>query len=67
MNIEDIEFEMSINEVKPEDIQSILEVCKVSGYGLETLDDELQKRGYAKLFTVDLDEVDEEAEWDDFE
>jgi len=67
MTIADIEFEMNINDVEPKDIEAIMEVCKISGFGLETLDEELQKRGYAKIFTVDLNDLDEDAEWDEFE
>lgn len=67
MTIADIEFEMNINDVDPKDIAAILEVCKISGFGVETLDDELQKRGYAKIFTVELNDLDEDAQWDDLE
>lgn len=69
MTIEDIRFEMSINDVKPSDIEEIIEKCRHSGFSSEELDQELQKRGYAKIFTVDydaLDTYDEEA-WSDEE
>ena len=63
MTISDIELEMKLNGVGEADIASIFAVCKTKGYGLSTLDDELEKRGYDKIFTVNYD--DEEEEWDD--
>jgi len=66
MTISDIELEMKVNDVGDEDIAAILKVCKTKGYGLATLDEELEKRGYDKIFTVNYDDGDWEDEDDDF-
>ena len=62
MTIADIEFEMNINDVADKDISEIIEICKQSGFSRESLDEELQKRGYPKIFTVDYDDMDDENE-----
>ena len=70
MTISDIELEMKFNGVGEADIASILTACKAKGYGPETLDKELVKRGYDKIFTVDYDDEadmwEEDDEEDDF-
>lgn len=68
MTIDDIRFEMSINDVSEEDIEEIIKECKHSGFTPEHIDEELQKRGYHKIFTVDYDDMDNSSsdEWDDF-
>jgi len=63
MTVSDIEMEMRFNGVEDADVASILTVCKTKGYALETLDNELAKRGYPRIFTYDYD--DEEEEWED--
>ena len=67
MTIDEIRFEMSLNEVKPSDIEEIIEECKHSGFSPEDLDEALQQRGYPKIFTIDYDEFDtyDEDAWDD--
>ncbi|MFC2073279.1 hypothetical protein ACFLRS_00320 [Campylobacterota bacterium] len=65
MTIADIEFEMNINNVTEKDISEIIEICKKSGFILESIDDELQKRGYTKIFTVDYDDVNDDDVYDD--
>ncbi|MDM5271714.1 hypothetical protein PGH07_05965 [Sulfurovum sp. zt1-1] len=67
MTIDEIRFEMSINEVKPNDIEEIIEECIHSGFSPEDMDTALQKRGYPKIFTIDYDELDmyDEDAWDD--
>lgn len=68
MTIADIEFEMNINDVQEKDISEIIEICKISGFKMEDIDEELQKRGYPKIFTVDYDEMGDEDyddEWED--
>lgn len=68
MTIADIEFEMNINDVTEKDISEIIEICKKSGFSMENIDEELQKRGYPKIFTVDYDEMnddDYDDEWED--
>lgn len=68
MTIADIEFEMNIHDVAEKDISEIIDICKKSGFSMESIDEELQKRGYAKIFTVDYDEMNDEDyddEWED--
>ena len=69
MTIEEIRFEMSINDVKESDIEEIIEECKTSGFSGDHLDEELQKRGYRKIFSVDYDDMDsyDDEIWDDLE
>ena len=62
MTIADIEFEMNINDVMEKDISEIIEICNKSGFNLESIDDELQRRGYRRIFTVDYDD-DNNDEW----
>lgn len=64
MTVSDIKLEMKFNGVDDADIAAILAVCKVKGYALETLDNELVKRGYSRVFTYNADE-EEEDEWED--
>ncbi len=59
MTISDIKFDMDINNVSEKDISEIIEICNKTGFSLETIDDELQKRGYKRIFTVDYDDNDE--------
>jgi hypothetical protein len=66
MTVSDIELEMKFNGVDEADIASIFTVCKTKGYGLATLDEELEKRGYDKIFTVDYDDDNEWGDDDDF-
>jgi hypothetical protein len=68
MTIADIEFEMNINDVMEKDISEIIEICNKSGFSLESIDDELQNRGYSKIFTVDYDDMSDDVyddEWED--
>ena len=60
MTISDIEFDMDINDVNAKDISEIIEICNKSGFSLESIDDELQKRGYKRIFTVDYDDNNDE-------
>ena len=60
MTIHDIEFDMDINDVNAKDISEIIEICNKSGFSLESIDDELQKRGYKRIFTVDYDDNNDE-------
>ena len=63
MTVSDIELEMKLNGVSEADIAAILKVCKTKGYGPATLDEELERKGYDKIFTVDYDEDD--GDWGD--
>ena len=65
MTIADIVFEMNINDVMEKDISEIIEICSKSGFSLENIDDELQGRGYSKIFTVDYDDMSDDDIFDD--
>lgn len=65
MTIADIEFEMNIHDVAEKDISEIIEICKISGFSMESIDEELQKRGYPKIFTVDYDELNDDEDFDE--
>ncbi|MFT7824228.1 MAG: hypothetical protein ABXS92_05645 [Sulfurimonas sp.] len=67
MTIEEIRFEMQINEVSKEDIEKIIEECTHSGFSPEHIDEELLKRGYQKIFTIDYEALDtyNEDAWSD--
>lgn len=69
MTIDEIVFEMNINDVAQDDIDEIIQVCKTSGFSAEHLDEELQKRGYAKIFSIDYDDVEtfENDDWNDLD
>ena len=63
MTISDIELEMELNGVEAADIAAILSVCKTRGYASEILDEELEKRGYERIFSFDFEE--DEPDWDE--
>ena len=67
MTIDEIRFEMDLNDVKPTDIEAIIEECRHSGFSSEELDEALQKKGYPKIFTIDYDAFDtyDEDAWED--
>jgi hypothetical protein len=67
MTVSDIELEMQLNGVDEADVASILAACNAKGYAPETLDDELEKRGYERIFTFDFDAEDDWDDDDDFE
>ncbi len=62
MEVSDIKLEMELGGVDSADMTEILELCNSKGFNSETIDDELTKRGYDKIFTVDYDDYDD---WDD--
>ncbi len=65
MNLVDIKMEMQLAGVSEEDIKAIMELCKSKGYAPEYMDDELSKRGYDRIFTIDYDAYDDFDDWDD--
>ncbi len=67
MKISDITLEMELNGVDEAVIADIVKLCENKGFNNEIIDDELQKRGYDKLFTVDYDAYDEYDDWEDDE
>ena len=62
MEISDIQLEMELGGVDSADIAEILKLCENKGFTNDVLDDELIKRGYEKIFTVDYDAYED---WDD--
>jgi hypothetical protein len=67
MSLSDIELALELNGVDKKDIASIIELCKGKGVAYELIDDELERLGYAKVFTVEQDDYDEYDEWADDE
>jgi hypothetical protein len=65
MNVSDIIFEMELGGVDAADIADIVELYKSKALNSEMLDEELVKRGYSRIFTVDYDSYDEYDSWDD--
>ena len=59
MNVSDIVFEMELAGVDTADIASIVALCESKGFNSDFIDEELLKRGYPKIFTIDYDEYDE--------
>ena len=59
MKISDIKLEMELYGVDSEDITEILEICKAKGYDTEAIDDELEKKGYERIFSINYDDEDE--------
>lgn len=64
--MESIVYELRANDVKEEDIETIMEKVK-NRISEENIDIELEKLGYPKIFTVDYDTydygIDEEEEY----
>lgn len=58
-------YELRANNVKEEDIETIMEKVK-NRLSEENIDIELQKLGYPKIFTVDYDDYNE-FDYDDDE
>ena len=65
MKISDIKLEMELYGVDSEDIAEILELCKSVGYDTQVIDNELEKRGYEKIFSINYDEYDDGDDFDD--
>jgi len=59
MNISDVVFEMELNGVDAGDIDSIVELCRDKGFNSELMDEELIKRGYPKIFSINYEEYDD--------
>ena len=59
MNVSDVMFEMELAGVDTADIASIVELCNSKGFSSDFIDEELLKRGYPKIFTIDYDAYDE--------
>jgi hypothetical protein len=65
MKVSDIILEMELGGVDAADIADIVSLCENKGLNSEMIDDELLRRGYDKIFTVDYDAYDEYDEWED--
>ena len=63
MKISDVRLEMELGGVDSADIADIVELCKSKGVNSEMIDDELIKRGYEKIFTVDYDMYEDDDAW----
>jgi len=55
--MESIIYELRANDVKEEDIETIMEKVK-NRISEENIDNELEKLGYPKIFTIDYDSYD---------
>ncbi len=64
MQISDVRLEMEMGGVDLADIAEIVDLCESEGLNSEMIDDELIKRGYEKIFTVDYDAYDDYDGWD---
>ncbi len=65
MEISDIKLEMELGGVDSADVAEILELCNSKGFNSEIIDDELVRRGYDKIFTVNYDDYDDWEEEND--
>lgn len=65
MKVSDIILEMELGGVDAADIADIVSLCESKGLNSEMIDDELLRRGYDKIFTVDYDAYDEYDDWED--
>lgn len=64
MQISDMRLEMEIGGVYSADIAEIIELCVSKGLNIEMVDEELIKRGYDKIFTIDYDAYDDYDSWE---
>ena len=64
MNLVDIKMEMQLGGVADKDIKAILDLCKTEGYSSEFMDNELIKRGYDRIFTINYDDYNDFDDWD---
>lgn len=67
MKISDLEFEMELGGVDKADIADILKLYNKKTVNTNMIDDELTRRGYPKILSIDYDsyEEEEEEEWDE--
>ncbi len=65
MNVSDVVFEMEINGVDVADIADIVQLCEDKGFNSDFIDEELLKRGYSKIFTIDYDSYDDYDNWEE--
>ena len=67
MKISDLVLEMELSGVDEADIAEIVTLCHAKGLNSEMIDEELVKRGYEKIFTVDYDGYEGYDDWEDDE
>jgi hypothetical protein len=65
MKVSDIVLEMELGGVDEADIAEIVTLCESKGFNSEMIDEELLKRGYDKIFTIDYEMYDEYGAWED--
>ena len=65
MKVSDVKLEMELGGVDEADIATIIQLCESKGLTTEMLDEELMKRGYERIFSVDYESYDEYNDWDD--
>ena len=65
MNVSDMIFEMELGGVDAADIADIVKLYEGKVFNSDMIDNELVKRGYPKIFTIDYDAYDEYDDWDD--
>lgn len=66
MKISDVRLEMELGGVDLADIAEIVDLCKSKGLNSEMIDEELVKRGYEKIFTLDYDDYDSWGDEDEY-
>lgn len=67
MEISDVRLEMELAGVDSADMAEIVELCASKGLNNEMIDDELMRRGYPKVFSIDYDAYDDWQDDDDGE
>lgn len=67
MNVSDVVFEMELSGVDAADIADIVKLYEGKVMNSAAIDEELLKRGYPKIFTIDYDAYDEYDSWEDDE
>ena len=55
MTVNEAILEMRYSGISEEDIEAIIEVCKVRGIKPQIIDQELEKRGLEKVFELEYD------------
>lgn len=65
MNVSDVVFEMELSGVDTADIADIVKLYEGKVFNSNMIDEELVKRGYPKIFTIDYDAYDDYDDWDD--
>lgn len=67
MKVSDIRLEMEVANVDEADIAEIIELYEAKGLTLNMIDEELEKKGYSAVFSVDYDSYDNYDDFDDWD